>query len=597
MRSATKPLLFWTLLACSALLASGPMIPALAQTSDAQPEPFFERVDVEVVNVDVIVTEGSDRNGGRVLDLKQDDFELLVDGRPVPIEYFAAPRLPAVPGIAAESLALLPVAPSPLPQPIPPTNLILYIDQTALENRARFETVRELREFLRARPVGGDRVMVAVFEQNLRLILQPTSDPLRIAQALDELENRPSLARLGGGEKRQLEQDIRAYGRNRMRLSGASAEIRGFRMQQAEIARLENEITNWAEQQIDRQRRSIVALERLVGALGATEGRKAVVLATAGIQGYPARGLFAALDQQRQLVISTEADRAPTLEVRGIEVLREFEQMVRAAQNARVAFYTVSPVVQPPAENSAEFGSAGPGEAAAKPLPRDMGVVEASSSIARMAGATGGASYNIGVDLDRRLEAVTADIDAAYSLGFSTSAAAGDKDHKIEVRTRRADLEVRHRESFKRRSAPERAESALAAAVTFGQAENPLQISLKLGAGRSEGKKKAGQVVPLAVGIPLRFVTLVPQGEVRNGKVSVRIAIQDPRGRLLESTAAIVPIVVPEAQMTKAMETSWYHRAEMRLAPGPQRVAVVVLDEVSGLQSTAFVELEIPEAN
>ncbi len=595
MRSAANPVSARRLFAITVLLAAGSLLPALGQEPEAQPEPFAERVEVEVVNVDVIVTEGGDRNGRRVLDLNQDDFELLVDGRPVPIEYFAAPRLPAAPAIAAESLALLPVAPSPLPEPIPPANLILYVDQTALENRARFETVRELREFLRARSASGDRVMVAAFEQDLRVLLLPTSDPAAIAQALDELENRPSLARLGSGEKRQLEQDIRAYGRNRMRLSGSSAELRGARMQQGEIFRLENEITNWAEQQIDRERRSIVALERLVGALGAAEGRKAVVLATAGIQAFPARGLFAALDQQRQLVISTEADRAPTLELRGIEVLREFEQMVRAAQNARVAFYTVSPVVQPPAENSAEFGSAGPG--AAKPLPRDMATVEAASSIARMAGATGGASYNIGVDLDRRLEAVTADIDAAYSLGFSTSAAAGDKDHRIDVRVRRAGLEVRHRESFQRRSAPERAESALSAAVTFGQAENPLEISLKLGAGRSEGKKKGGQVVPLAVGIPLRFVTLVPQGEVRNGKVSVRIAIQDPRGRLLESSAAVVPIVVPEAQMAKAMESSWYHRAEMRLAPGPQRVAVVVLDEVSGVQSTTFVELEIPEAD
>ncbi|MBP9145637.1 MAG: VWA domain-containing protein [Thermoanaerobaculia bacterium] len=594
MRSAANPVSARRLLAIAVLLAAGTLLPALGQEPEAQPEPFAERVEVEVVNVDVIVT---DREKRRVLDLNEDDFELLVDGRPVPIEYFAAPRLPAAPAIAAESLALLPVAPSPLPEPIPPANLILYVDQTALENRARFETVRELREFLRARSASGDRVMVAAFEQDLRVLLLPTSDPAAIAQALDELENRPSLARLGSGEKRQLEQDIRAYGRNRMRLSGASAELRGARMQQSEIFRLENEITNWAEQQIDRERRSIVALERLVGALGAAEGRKAVVLATAGIQAFPARGLFAALDQQRQLVISTEADRAPTLELRGIEVLREFEQMVRAAQNARVAFYTVSPVVQPPAENSAEFGSAGPGEAAAKPLPRDMATVEAASSIARMAGATGGASYNIGDDLDRRLEAVTADIDAAYSLGFSTGAAAGDKDHKIEVRTRRADLEVRHRESFKRREAPERAESALAAAVTFGQAENPLEITLKVGVGKSEGKKNSGQVVPLAVGIPLRFVTLVPEGEVRNGRVSVRMAIQDPQGRMLESTAAIVPIVVPEAQMAKAMASSWYHRAEMRLAPGPQRVAVVVLDEVSGLQSTTFVELEIPEAN
>ena len=432
-----------------------------------------------------------------------------MDGRPVPIEYFAAPRLPAAPAIAAES-SRSSGSPRSAPEPIPPANLILYVDQTALENRSRFETVRELREFLRARSASGDRVMVAAFEQDLRVLLLPTSDPAAIAQALDELENRPSLARLGSGEKRQLEQDIRAYGRNRMRLSGSSAELRGARMQQGEIFRLENEITNWAEQQIDRERRSIVALERLVGGLGASEGRKAVVLATAGIQAFPARGLFAALDQQRQLVISTEAELHPTLELRGIEVLREFEQMVRAAQNARVAFYTVSPVVQPPAENSAEFGSAGPG--AAKPLPRDMATVEAASSIARMAGATGGASYNIGM---------ISTAASRPSPPTSTPPIRSASRPALRPATRTtgsmcASAEPAWRSAtagFQRRSAPERAESALSAAVTFGQAENPLEISLKLGAGRSEGKKKGGQVVPLAVGIPLRFVTLVPRAK------------------------------------------------------------------------------------
>ncbi len=77
----------------------------------------------------------------------------------------------------------------------------------------------------------------------------------------------------------------------------------------------------------------------------------------------------------------------------------------------------------------------------------------------------------------------------------------------------------------------------------------------------------------------------------------MRVAIQDARGRLLESPAAVVPIVVPEDQMQLALASSWYHRAEMRLAPGPQRVAVVVVDELSGLQSTAFVEIEILAAD
>ena len=566
-------------------------------------ESFGERVDVEVVNVDVIVT---DREDSRVLDLGRDDFELLVDGRPVAIEYFAAPRLAgaavAPPALAPERIPELAVAPAVAHASVAPTHLIFYIDQTALENRVRQQTVAELREFLAARPVGEDRVMVAAFEQNLRVLLLPTTERDTIAGALDELEKVPVRALLGLSEKNRLEQDVRAYGKNALRVEaslGRRPSQEGFERvvttRRAEALRLEHEITVWAEQELERERRSIVALERLVGALAAVEGRKAVVLATAGIQGFPARGLFAALDQQRQgpvKLTSSDTNRAPTLEVRGQELLLAFEQMVQAAQNARVAFYTVSPGTPPPPDNSAEF--AGTGATSARMLPRDQGVVEAASSVARLAGATGGASFTVGTDLDDRLAAVTADGDAAYSLGFTTSAAAGEKEHKIEVRAVRAGLEVRHRESFRRRSAPQRAEAALAAAVTFGQAENPLEIALQLGPAKAEGKKRSGQSVPLAVGIPLRFVTLVPEGELRRGRVSVRVAIQDARGRMLESSAAIVPIVVPNDQMAKAMAGSWYHRAEMRLAPGHQRVAVVVVDEVSGLQSTTFAEIEIP---
>lgn len=584
---------------CLALHLAGSTM-ARAQEAVPAPEPYGERVDVEVVSVDVLVFDRTDRKGGRVMDLAKDDFELLVDGRPVAIEYFSAPRRAAIPETPASPAPSSADGAAPSPASAPSavrgsiTDLVLYVDQTALENRARHETVTELREFLNARTAGRDRVMIAAFEQDLRVLLPPTTDPARIELALDELENRPSLAKIGNGERTQLYQDIRAFGRNAMRLSGENAAQRGAASRAGEVYRLENEITLFAEQQLDRETRSIESLERLVRALAASEGRKAVVLATAGIQAFPARGLFAALDQQRGVATTSDTNREPTLEIRGQELIHYFEQMVLAAQNARVAFYTVSPLIPPPAENSAEFGSAGP--KSATPLPRDMGTVEAAASIARLAGATGGASFNIGTDLDRRLEAVTADSDAVYSLGFSTSAAAGDKDHKIEVRLRRSDLEVRHRESFRRISAPERAESALSAAVTFGQAENPLEVTLKLQEGKSDGKKKGGQIVPFAVAMPLRYLSLVPSGDGRSGKVSVRLAIQDARGRLLESGSTEVPIIVPEGEMERALVSSWYHRAELRLAPGPQRVAVVVLDEVSGVQSTAFAEIEIPTA-
>ncbi len=49
------------------------------------PDLFSDTIDVRVINVEVVVT---DRDGNRVRGLQVGDFELLVDGEPVPIGYF-----------------------------------------------------------------------------------------------------------------------------------------------------------------------------------------------------------------------------------------------------------------------------------------------------------------------------------------------------------------------------------------------------------------------------------------------------------------------------------------------------------------------------
>jgi hypothetical protein len=60
---------------------------------------FLDRVDVEVVNVDVVVTNARREP---VLDLVAGDFELLVDGKPVEVTYFSAPApSPAAPPAAS----------------------------------------------------------------------------------------------------------------------------------------------------------------------------------------------------------------------------------------------------------------------------------------------------------------------------------------------------------------------------------------------------------------------------------------------------------------------------------------------------------------
>ena len=366
----------------------------------------------------------------------------------------------------------------------------------------------------------------------------------------------------------------------------------------AETLRLEHEITVWAEQELDRQRRSIVALERLVGALAAVEGRKAVVLATAGIQGFPARGLFAALDQQRQgpvKLTSTDTNRAPTLEVRGQELLLAFEQMVQAAQNARVAFYTVSPGARAAARQQRRVrGHRGHRLRGCCRATRESSKPLRASRASRE--RPGGASFTVGTDLDGRLAAVTADGDAAYSLGFTTSAAAGEKDHKIEVRALRA----------RPRGAPPRELPAALGAAAGGSGarrRRDLRPGRESARDRLAARPRQDRGQEAVGPDPFRSRSAFRcassrssrRAQLRRGSVSVRVAIQDARGRMLESSAAIVPIVVPEDQMAKAMDELLVPpRRDAPRAGAHSGSRSSLLDEVSGLQSTTFAEIEIP---
>src|SRR4029077_10137092 len=87
-------------LALSLLLATAlPVAAQQAAGSSSKPaETFGTAIDVSVVNLDVFVT---DKKGKPVTGLRQEDFEILEDGKPVAISNFYAERRGTAPAPAA----------------------------------------------------------------------------------------------------------------------------------------------------------------------------------------------------------------------------------------------------------------------------------------------------------------------------------------------------------------------------------------------------------------------------------------------------------------------------------------------------------------
>ncbi len=163
-------------------------VPAASQESPL-PDLFTDVIDVRVVNVEVVVT---DDEGYLIPGLVASDFELLVDGEPVPISYFTEVddghargglkdgRPPTFLEAGARSVPLV------IPDEPVGTNFLIFMDQFSVVRRYRQRVLDRLEEELYLlRP--EDRVAVVAFDgRNVSLLADWSNSRSNIEDALDQ---------------------------------------------------------------------------------------------------------------------------------------------------------------------------------------------------------------------------------------------------------------------------------------------------------------------------------------------------------------------------------------------------------------------------
>ena len=170
-------------------------------------ESFGASIDVRVVNVEAVVTDGK---GRRVRGLSAGDLRLLVDGRETPIEYFteveegkasaagpaagpgepAAPQTPVAAGEEVER------------------NYLLYIDESFAVGSLRDSFLEKLaRDLTRLAP--GDRMAVLAGDGSRVEILSGwTGDHAALAAALERARRRPAGGNQQIAYQRSLQNDV-----------------------------------------------------------------------------------------------------------------------------------------------------------------------------------------------------------------------------------------------------------------------------------------------------------------------------------------------------------------------------------------------------
>ncbi len=519
---------------------------------------FFESIDVSVVNVDVYVT---DKKGNRVKGLTRNDFEILEDKKPMAItNFYAVDEGKPVP--TGEE----PAAPAPAPGVAPPVpglppetpedqrlHLVVYIDNFNIHPFSRNKVFTAMREFLRSDLTPGDEVMLMTYEREPHVRRPFTADPQIIASALFELEKLNAFATQADSERRDLLNELDDT-------------------KDANIAL--TRVRSYADAQFNDLQFSIDSLKNTVSSLAGLPGRKAVLYVSDGLPMVAAQDIFQAVQEK----FSAGSSNA-MIESLSYDASRRFQELVAQANANRISFYTIDAQgLRAGSSTSAENRTADTSNLVDSVYDNNL-----QAPLQFMAESTGGkAIYNTN-DATKGLRTIAGDFKSYYSLGYSPVHSGDGRYHKIDVRTKRKDLQVRHREGYRDKTTEAKMSDGVISALFYDAESNSMGVTVQRGL---EIERDDGLfTVPIEVRIPIGNLVLVPAEGARQARIRVFFAAMDAKGDMSEVQNADVPITIPEAEVARAVKQVYVYGISLMMRRGPQKLAVGVRDEVGASQA------------
>lgn len=551
-------------------VSSAPAPTAAAQDAtdpgaDTPPEVFLESVDVEVVNVEVRV---SDRQGRPITGLTKDAFRLFEDGKRVEITYFSEVGgdvlLPASQPAAQEALT---GAPAPLETPsepaaeVAPRTFVLFLDLGHLTPTGIHKVFDDLGTFVEETLRPGDRVMVVERQQSLKVTLELTDDKAKVREVLDTAAKAAPQGLRRRSERRTtgdlINEIVAQEG------PGCSPE----ESYQAESVVRQH--AGWVGGQVEG---TISALTTLARALAGLPGDKAVVYVSEGLDQKPAEDFFYALADlcpaRRQEIYAN---------LNSYDLSTAFHRMAAEANAHRVTFYPLDAggIV---ADSSVDHG---PGSFRMPLSAARIGAENRKGSLHVIAEETGGkAIFNTNSFAEPLVE-ISEDVSRYYSLGFTPRHGGDGEIHDLRVSLEAPHHDLRYRKAYVDKPKEERTVEAMLGTLMFGVESNPLGVAVAVGKPVPGGEGLYR--VPIRIRVPMDAVTLVPADGSKVGRLRLLLTSLDPEGEWTPVRQREDPFRL-EGEDAEAPAPRIYD-IPLELPLGKSLVAVGVRDEQGGVTS------------
>ena len=262
------------------LLLPSRLSAAESPVSDRPVAPGFQRERVNLILIDVVVT---DRKGRSVDDLRHEDFSLWVDGHPHEINSvelrWAGKVTPGGPQLPAPTEDLPPGADRssgsvPIFSVQSPRRFIFLLDGLNGERGLGPRPIQAVRTFLQTNLLPGDEVMVAGLGKEFKIYQDFTSDPALMLKAIEAVEADPGIRTSGENRVR--------YNMRTMQEARDLCDPCGAAQKEEAAQRL---AVVFADEDRRRIRRTLASLRAVVASLNAGTGRKELFFLT---EGFPA---------------------------------------------------------------------------------------------------------------------------------------------------------------------------------------------------------------------------------------------------------------------------------------------------------------------
>jgi len=516
--------------------------------------PLTAHVDVQVVNVDVTVT---DRDGQPVTDLTKADFELFEDGALQKISNFYVVRDSAV-GDGASPAAGTPAGDVPAEFR---RKVLLIVDNNYIEKTERNIALTKMEKYVTSR-FGAEWGLVMV--GHAAQIVQPfTTDVAAIHTAFDRAREAPTFylhreidrSILSDRTRRQLDLATTYDYNQAVRFSSREQTFRNLLT-----------VTNTAR-----------AVAEMARAHSADIGKKYILLLTGGME---LNTSFKAYD--------TAGDRE--LEQTRLEMVKLIDGMVREVNAANFTIHVVNGRtrgMQAP-QHDVENRTSG---IRIENLLREGGgndpidTTDVDSAPLSLALGTGG-MYLPSNDIVASVARIDHQTANFYSLGYSPSSHHGDRQyHAIKVRVKRPGVRVANRVGYYDLTADDRLEEMLRARATFDRSIGALQVKMDVGAAKS---RTDHMVVPVRAGLQLDKVTVIPNDKGYVGRVHVYVSVFDRNGKNIGFHHQIQEVTLSPDQLRDAERETFHYTMNVRLQEkGEFTVVVTLRDELSNEMGSA----------